>query len=103
MQFKVNSNNDYAKWTKWIWNQRYNSTFSNKDYGLTLKMKKKITFHSNLHVKKIKYLREIPKIVCNHSRNGTFSDTEWRQIENETIYNTFKSVSGRASEKESNI
>ena len=35
--------------------------------------------------------------------NGTFSDTEWRQIENETIYNTFKSVSGRASEKELNI
>ena len=32
-----------------------------------------------------------------------FSDTEWRQIENETIYNTFKSVSGRASEKEFNI
>ena len=25
------------------------------------------------------------------------------QIENETIYNTFKSVSGRASEKELNI
>ena len=32
-----------------------------------------------------------------------YSDTEWRQIENETIYNTFKYVSGRASEKELDI
>ena len=32
------------------------------------------------------------KRICNQSQNGTFSDTEWCRIENETIYDLYKSA-----------
>ena len=43
------------------------------------------------------------KLNWNKSQNVTSPETNESKIENETIYNTFKSVSGRAREKESHI